>query len=92
MNTIKQGTNKFYIGEDDEDIIAEITFYPRGDDTIVVDHTYVSRSLKGQGVGGRLVDKVVEYALKENKKVLPSCSFARKVMSENEEYRKCICD
>lgn len=92
MNEIKQDENRFYIGEDAENALAEITFTPEGEDKIVVDHTYVSGSLKGQGIGGKLVKRVVDYALEENKKIVPTCSFAKKVIMENEEYKRCLCE
>lgn len=89
---IKREKNKFYIGENSDNVIAEITFIPQRDGNIMIDHTYVSKTLKGQGVGAQLVKQVVDYALSENIKIVPACSFAKKVMTENEEYIKCICD
>lgn len=88
---IKQCKNKFYIGENPESCIAEITFVPKDEDRIIVDHTYVSDSLRGQGIGGELVKKVIEYAEKEDKKIIPACTYAAKLMTENEEYKKYLC-
>ena len=39
--TIKQGHNKFYIGNDENSIRAEMTFVPTGETKIIVDHTVV---------------------------------------------------
>lgn len=75
---IKQGDHRFYIGED-TDFQAEITFVPQAD-TLVIDHTFVDPSLRGQGIAKQLVDRVVAYARTENKKILPLCSYARVVM------------
>jgi predicted GNAT family acetyltransferase len=87
MEVIKRDNNKFYIGEDIENILAEITFVPTGADKIIIDHTYVSDSLKGQGIGQQLVKSVAEYARQENKKIIPSCPFAKRIMTKDEEYR-----
>ena len=87
MELIKKDKNKFYIGDDTEHAIAEITFVPTGEDKIIIDHTYVSESLKGQGLGGQLVNKVAEYARQENKKIIPLCPFAKSVMTKSNEYK-----
>lgn len=85
METIKKGNNKFYIGEDAEHAIAGITFVPTGEDKMIIDHTYVSETLKGQGIGNQLVNKVVEFARQENKKIIPLCPFAKRVMTKTDD-------
>lgn len=87
MEVIKRDNNKFYIGENIENVLAEITFVPSGADKITIDHTYVSDSLKGQGIGQQLVKSVAEYAREENKKIIPLCSYAKRVMTKDEEYK-----
>lgn len=92
MEDIKKGNNKFYIGEDSQNPMAEITFVPLTDNKIIVDHTYVSPALRGQGIGECLVEKIVEYARQKNIKIVPACSFVKKLMNENEKYRDLITD
>ncbi len=87
MNTIKRDGNQFYIGESIENRVTEITFVSSGENTIIIDHTYVSDSLRGQGIALQLVNKVAEYARLEHKKIIPLCSYAKKVMTQNEEYK-----
>lgn len=87
MEAIKKDKNKFYIGEKVENALAEITFVPTGADKIIIDHTYVSDSLRGQKIGLQLVNKVVEYARMENKKIIPLCPYAKRVMTESDEYK-----
>lgn len=83
MESIKKGPNKFYIGEDSQNVSAEITFVVSVDNNeIIIDHTYVSPALRGQGIALELVKKVIEYAREQNKKIIPSCSYAYRVMSE----------
>jgi predicted GNAT family acetyltransferase len=79
---IKEGHNIFYIGESAEKNLAEITFEEK--DYIVINHTFVNHSLRGQGIALQLVNKVVEYAKNKNKKVIPICSYAKKVMQSRE--------
>jgi len=86
MDAIKKGKNIFYVGDDVDHVSAKITFVHRGKDEIVIDHTFVSEPLRGQGVGLQLVKEAAEYARQENKKIIPKCPFARKVMTNNDEY------
>ena len=86
MKVIKKDKNQFYIGENVENALAEITFIP-GENSITIEHTNVSNTLSGQGVGLQLVKKVVEYARQENKKIIPICPYAKKVMTKSDEYK-----
>lgn len=88
----KKKENGFYVGEDPNNPLAEITYHPRDDRTLVIDHTYVSDALRGQGVGGILVHKVAELARKENKRIIPLCSYARRVMIQNPDYQDVLAE
>ena len=83
---IKKGNNKFYIGESEEQMVARITWKNGGNNIIVIDHTIVDPSLRGQGVAGLLLAKVVEMARAENLKVVPVCSYAVNRLTRNNEY------
>ena len=48
-----------------------ITYSHAGSDKIIIDRTEVDESLKGQGVGYKLVEAAVEYARKQQIKILP---------------------
>jgi len=87
LNVIKKGKNQFYIGENIENALAKITFIPTSESKIIIDHTYVSDSLRGRGIALQLIKKVVEYARQENKKIIPLCPYAKKVLMENDEYK-----
>lgn len=84
---IKRHKNKFYIGKSADDYIAEITFYPTECGEIVVNHTFVGPSLRGQGIAKKLVDRTVEYAREKNLKIVPRCSYVREVMNQDECYK-----
>jgi len=76
--------HRFYAGPDPQDPLAEITFQQQDDHTIVVDHTFTDPSLRGQGIARQLVDRVAAYAREEGLKVRATCSYARKVLSEDQ--------
>lgn len=86
MHTIKKGESKFYVGENEQEPLAEITFKPAEGNKLIVDHTIVSEELQGQGMAGKLVEKVVSYARDEGKKVIPECSYAKSKMEKTPEY------
>lgn len=83
MDEIKRGAGLFYIGADAESAVAGITF-SENCNTITIESTFVSEELRGQGIALKLMNKAVEYARAENKKIIPLCSYAKKVLSSNE--------
>jgi len=83
---IKKGKNKFYIGNSEEDFLCEITFLNNDKNNIIINHTYVSANLRGQGIAKNLVDEVVKLARTRKVKIIPLCTYAKKVLEENIEY------
>jgi predicted GNAT family acetyltransferase len=83
---IKKGTNKFYIGETENNPIAEVTYVNTADGVITVDHTFVSEELRGQNIAQQLIKTVIDFAREENLKIIPECSYAEKQFSKNPDY------
>ena len=77
-------TNDGFVKYDENGrVIAEITYFPTNDPNIVVaDHTFVDPSLRGQGVAGKLLDALV----KQNKKIIATCSYVVKKFQEDSSY------
>ena len=73
----------FYINKDDVRI-AEVTYTHAGSDKIIIDHTEVDASLKGQGVGYQLIEAVVVYLRANQLKVIPLCPFANAVFKKKQ--------
>ncbi|WP_337240177.1 GNAT family N-acetyltransferase [Staphylococcus aureus] len=84
---IKQGENKFYIGDDENNALAEITYRFVDNNEINIDHTGVSDELGGQGVGKKLVKAVVEHARENNLKIIASCSFGKNMLEKEDSYQ-----
>lgn len=74
--------DQFYL-ENDGKKTALIAYHRGADNKIIIDHTEVDASFKGQGVGQKLVQQVVALARKEQVKILPMCPFAKAVMEKN---------
>jgi uncharacterized protein len=83
MLQIMQGNNKFYIGNNANQPLAEITFQPNGEGNLIVDHTFVSDELRGQGVAGKLVEKIISFAREEGVKIIPECSYVQGYLEKN---------
>jgi uncharacterized protein len=83
MAEIKQGQSNFFVGEDEANPKAEITYQKDSNGNLIVNHTFVSDELRGQGVAGQLVDEVVSYAKQEGVKIVAECSYAQKHIEKN---------
>ncbi|MBP1970660.1 putative GNAT family acetyltransferase [Virgibacillus natechei] len=90
MATINKGENKFYVGDSIKDPMAEITFVQNGDNRLIIDHTYVSDELRGQGIAGDLVEKVVLFAREKGKKVMPLCPYAKDKIKKTPAYQDVV--
>ena len=67
--------------------VAELTFSATPDGKLVIlDHTDVSESLRGQGVARRLVEAAVLWARRTEVKLLPLCPFAKAVFDREPQF------
>ena len=87
---IKKGENMFFIGEDELNPEAYVSYKVDDDGDLIIDSTEVANQLSGQGVGSTLVNMVIEYAKDDDKKIVPECPFARAVMEREEDTKKMI--
>ena len=84
----EQSANKgaFFIEENGKRM-GEMTFSKAGNTRIIIDHTEVSDVLKGKGAGKQLVSAAVDYARKNNIKIIPLCPFAKSVFDKVKEFQ-----
>ncbi|MEH6705600.1 GNAT family N-acetyltransferase [Galbibacter orientalis] len=76
---------RFYM-ENNNKTLAEMTYSVAGSDKIIIDHTEVDDSLRGQGAGHKLLEALVTYVRSNNVKVIPLCPFAKAQIDKNESY------
>ncbi|WP_060535155.1 GNAT family N-acetyltransferase [Paenibacillus bovis] len=82
---IKEGTAFFL--KKGEEIIGEITYIPGPEsDTWTLNHTYVNPEYRGGKIAQGLLDQVVQAARAENKKILPTCSYALAQFKRHSQY------
>ena len=82
----EHGKNGAFFIEEDGEWVAEMTYTREGLRKIVINHTAVSKNLKGKGIGKALVDAAVKFARGKNLLIKPVCSYAKKVLESSEEY------
>ncbi|MFA6945628.1 MAG: GNAT family N-acetyltransferase [Pedobacter sp.] len=76
----------FYI-EENNTILAEMTYSFAGADKMILDHTIVSDTLRGKEAGNMLVEAAINYSRKKNIRIIPLCPFAKKVIEKTPAYR-----
>ena len=78
----QEGTKGSFYVEENDIILAEMTYSMTGTTLMIIDHTEVSDELRGKNVGYQLVRTAVEYARTNHIKILPLCSFAKSVFDK----------
>ncbi len=69
----------------DGEKLAEIEWIQKGD-VMVMNHTFVSDALRGQGFAKKLLDQAAEYARENNYKMEAVCSYVVTVFDKVNEY------
>lgn len=76
----------FFIQKEGERL-ADMVYKMVGPNKMVIEHTEVDLKLKGQGVGVRLLEHLVEFVRKDNIKVVPFCPFAKATFRKREDLQ-----
>jgi uncharacterized protein len=87
MDEITTIENGFIVGAGGDSPLAKILFHREPGPVIVIDSTTVAESLRGRGIGSRLVDRVAALARTEHARIRPNCPFARKILFANPGYK-----
>ena len=82
MQFIKE-ENRIYATNIDNETVAEVTFYEIENGIYNIDHTFVDDSLRGQGVGSKLVQEAVNTIREKGAQIQATCPFASKWLKEN---------
>ena len=70
--------NRIVLVNDEEQALAEIDFPAMEEEpgTVEITHTYVDESLRGRGLAGKLMTRLIAYLERNQLKAYPSCSYA----------------
>jgi predicted GNAT family acetyltransferase len=81
-----ENKGKAYLGNIDSPI-AEMTISITPNSLWIIDHTEVDDSLKGQGIGKKLLIKIVEEARDNKVEILPLCPYAKHAFEKDESIQ-----
>jgi predicted GNAT family acetyltransferase len=81
-----------FIIKDQNSVLAEIVYEYHSPGIIAATHTRVDDSLKGQGIGRKLLDRLAAMAKEHNLKIVPVCSFVSAAMEKDENLGKLKAD
>jgi uncharacterized protein len=91
MNSIitnNEEENKFYIRLDGKE--AYLKYELKEGNIMDIKHTYVPKEFRSQDIGQAIVKEALEYAEKNNFKVIPTCRFTAAFIKRNKEYKKLL--
>lgn len=83
----EQGHKGSWFSEKNGERVAEMTFTRVNPKLVIIDHTEVSDSLKGQGAGRQLLDAAVAWARENDTKFIPLCPFAKAQFEKDPSIR-----
>jgi predicted GNAT family acetyltransferase len=74
---------------EDGRVVGYADFRPRGD-VVVMPHTVIEPSRRGQGLGAELVRGALDDLRRRGVRVLPSCWYVAEFMHGNPDYRDLV--
>ena len=84
MNFIVE-ENEIYLLDENKNKIAFVKFVCKNDNLVLVTSTYVSDTLRGQGVAGKLMNELYKLLKRTNKKAELLCSYAISWFEKNDD-------
>ena len=79
-----ESNGEFFLLDQNGDKVAELTYFFVDEQTINANHTYVSETLRGQGVADQLYRELVIFVRDKKLKLIPTCSYiVKKWQREN---------
>ena len=66
---------------------AELTWRHSRPGVIDADHTFAPESMRGTGVAGALVDRLIADARNEGLRIIPTCPYIRARYAKHPEWR-----
>ena len=81
----------FFIPADEEGLLAEVV-YSLQPPIMIVEHTEVDEELRGQNVGFKLVNAIVEHARAHQYKIIPVCPFVKSIMDKKPDFKDVLAE
>jgi hypothetical protein len=81
------GKRGSFFFEEDQMRFAEMVYVMAEPEKMIIEHTEVKESLRGQGIGQKLLEHLVDYVRKEGIKVKPLCTFVKAQFRKREDFQ-----
>lgn len=78
--------NRFLIKNDEDEVIAYLSYSFENDSVLIANSTFVDPVLRGQGIARKLLDRFADYARKNGYKVRPLCSYVVDKFNNEDTY------
>ena len=87
----EEGNNGSFFVQVNNNTVAKMTYTLENPSIMIIDHTEVDPSLRGQNIARELVNKAVSFAREHTLKIKPHCPYVHSVfMKHPEEYKNII--
>ena len=87
----KENSEKIWLENEEGKVVAYVEF-PEVNGVAKVMHTVVDKSLRGQGIAGKLLTALVEKMEKEGRKLELTCSYAIDWFEKNKGHENVLAD
>ena len=87
----KENSEKIWMENEEGKVVAYVEF-PEINGVANVMHTVVDKSLRGQGIAGKLLTALVEKMEKEGRKLELTCSYAIDWFEKNKGHENVLAD
>lgn len=83
----ESGSKGFFSAFDGNTKVGRISYIYAGKTSMILDHTEVNESYHGQGIGKKILMKIVDSARAKKIEIIPLCPFAKSVFDKTESIR-----
>lgn len=85
--THEKEDKRFVINLEGNEVYVE---YTMAGNEINLYHTFTDPALRGKGLAAQVVRAALEFAKKNNLKVIPTCSYVQSFIAKNDEYKELV--
>ncbi|MCJ8191916.1 GNAT family N-acetyltransferase [Sphingomicrobium aestuariivivum] len=82
----KDGRGRWHVRPEGADEDAEMTFSRTNAELIMIDHTFVPPSARGQGIAGKLAQAAVDKSRAEGWKIIPVCPYMKAEAEKHDDW------
>lgn len=82
--------NRIYSKDDDGELLTEVTFPKNNKEVVKINHVYVNKKLRGQGIASEIMLKAYNYIKDNNKKIIASCPYAISWFKKHPSYQDIV--